>query len=217
MTASGTDIFAPNRAEIIQDALEMCGRDSSDPETVSSANRTLNALIKALNVNHTDVNVKVRTSFDTVAADGTYTVEALAIDGMIVSSTGDDSPVVPLTQAQYNSITNKAAVGRPSRFCHDKQSGTIYLFPIPDAVYTVTYGRVRQYQDMTDDEQTFDFPSSAMEMLTFGLAHRYSFKAGLDLGSQQMLEAQFEQARKRYLVANSAYTAGQRASTCMVV
>lgn len=217
MTTSGTDIFAPNRAEIIQDALEMCGRDASEPETVASANRTLNALIKALNVNHTDVNVKVRTSFNTVAADGAYPVDALAIDGMIVFSSGDDSPVIPLTQAQYDSITNKAAAGRPSRFYHDKQSGTVYLFPVPDAVYAVTYGRVRQYEDMTDDEQTFDFPSSAVEMLTFGLAHRYSFKAGLDLGSQQLLEAQFEQARKRYIVANSAYTAGQRASSCMVV
>lgn len=220
MTTSGTTAYAPNRAQVIQDALEMCGSDvygENDPAVFASAGRSLNTLIKALNANKTDVNVIVRTTFDTVAGTGSYATDALGVDGMTVNAAGGDSVVSPITKQQYDAKVDKTAQGRPSHFYHDKQAGLIYLHPVPDAVYEVVYGKVRQYQDIDEPEQTFDFPSSAIEMLTFGLAHRYGFKSGMDAGTRQDLERQFIIAEKKYLVANSAYTKGQRATSCMVV
>jgi len=220
MTTSGTTAYAPNRAQVIQDALEMCGADvygENDPAVIESAGRSLNTLIKALNAGKTDVNVIVRATFDTVAGTANYATDALGIDGMTVNAAGGDTPVMPMTKQQYDAKVDKTAQGRPDSFYHDKQSGLVYLHPVPDTVYEAAYGKVRQYQDIDEPEQTFDFPSSAMEMLTFGLAHRYSFKAGLDAGKQDRLQAQFIMAEKRYLVANSAYTKGQRSTSCMVV
>lgn len=215
-----TDDYAPNRAEVVKDALEMCGFDvAEDPEpsVLASAHRTLNSLIKALNVNGTDVNVIVRSTLETEAGQDSYDLTAKGIDGAHVAVDGNDYLMSPLTKWQYDAKLNKQSSGRPCEFYHDKQAGKLYLWPCPDSAYTIHYGKIRQYVAMTDDEQTFDFPSSAIEMLTFGLAHRYSFKAGLTVTDKAQLEDQFLKAERRYIVANSSYTKGQRAATCMVV
>lgn len=216
MTTSGTYTYAPNRAEVIADALEKCGREV-DVDTSVTASRNLNALIKALNTNKTDVNVIVRTDLATVAGQESYATDALGVDGAYLAMTGDNAPLRPISAQQYNAKVNKQTSGRPSEFYHDHQAGLLYLWPVPDSAYTVNYGKVRQYQDMTDDEQTFDFPASAIEMLTFGTAHRMSFNFGLDAGAQDRLEAQFLKAERRYIAANMAYTKGQTSTSCMVV
>jgi hypothetical protein len=220
MTTSGTYTFSPNRADVIEDALQMLGTDVSgtdDSAIITSAGRTLNALIKALNANKTDVNVLVQTVIATVAGDRDYATDAIGVDGAYVSVNGSDFIMRPLTKAQYDAKNNKLSLGRPKEFYHDRQAGMLYLYPAPDAIYSVTYGKIRMYQDVNDSEETFDFPSSAIEMLTFGLAHRYSFKFGTDAGTQDRLEAQFLKAERKYLVANSGYTKGQTSTSTMVV
>lgn len=219
-TAVSGDDYAPNRAEVVKDALEMCGYDvAEDPEpaVLASAHRTLNSLIKALNVNGTDVNVIVRSTFSTVAGQASYDLIARGVDGAHVAVDGNDYLLRPITKWQYDAKVNKQSSGRPCELYHDRQAGKLYLWPCPDSAYTVHYGKIRQYVAMTDDEQTFDFPSSAIEMLTFGLAHRYSFKAQLSATDKAQLEDQFLKAERRYIVANSGYIKGQRAATCMVV
>lgn len=217
----GSGDYAPNRAQILQDAMEICGYEfnSADPDAIESASRTLNSLIKALNTNGTDVNVIVRTVLPLVAGTAAYSIDARGIDGAYLGVNGNDSPVFPLTSAQYFAKTNKATQGRPTHFYHDKQSGLLYLHPVPDSAYNLTYGRIREYAANLDQESAFDFPASAMEMLTFGLAHRLSFKQGFSLpaGEQDRVGATFAMAEKRYIVANSAYTKGQITSSCMVV
>lgn len=216
MATSGTYTYDPNRAEVITDALEKCGREV-DVDTTATASRSLNALIKALNTNKTDVNVIVRTELTLTSGDEEYATDALSVDGMFLAVEGNDYPVLPISKAQYDAKVNKQTSGRPSEFYHDKQAGLLYFWPSPDSAYTATYGKVRQYQDMTDDEQTFDFPASAIEMLTFGLAHRMSFNFGLDSVSKAELKAEFTAAERRYIVANMAYTKRQTSTSCMVV
>jgi hypothetical protein len=214
------DGYAPNRSQVIQDALEMCGGDvygETDSAIIASASRSLNALIKALNTNKTDVNVIERTPFNTVAGDEDYETDAIGVDYLFVTVAGGDSPCVPITVDQYNAKSNKQASGRPSEFYHDKEAGMLYLYPSPDAAYTVTYGKIRRYTISDELDAVLDFPASAIEMLTFGLAHRVSIKRGLDAGKQDRLEAQFDKAEKRYTVANTAYTKGQRQASGMVV
>jgi hypothetical protein len=222
MTTSGTNTFNPNRSEVVRDALEMCGHDTYeaiDAAVAESAHRTLNMMLKSLNANKTDVNVLVRTTFDTIAGDEDYETDALGIDGMTIAVNCNDYAVTPMTEPQYNAKVNKQSSGRPEQFYHDKQSGMVYLYPSPDAVYTVTYGKIRQYEDMTDDEQTFDLPSSAIKMLTLGLAFYLSFKQGFSVSAekQDRIGREFQIAERHYLVANSKYTKGQTSTSCMVV
>lgn len=222
MPTSGTYTWGANRAQVRQDALEMVGGNVSGETNAAvnaSADSSLNALIKALNANKTDVHVIVATTLNTVANDGTYQLDAgvIGIDGAYVSVGGSDYSLQPITKDQFYAKANKSTVGRPSEFYHDIQAGTLYLYPVPDAVYSVTYGKISQYQDMTDDEQTFDFPASAMEMLTFGLAHRLSIKRGYDIASQESLRQNFRDAEKRYIVSSYAYTKGEKSTSTMVV
>jgi len=222
MTTSGTYAYAPNRAQVRQDALEMVGHDvqqSVEPAVAASADNSLNALIKALNVDKTDINVIVKSTLATVAGTPDYTLPTgtIGIDTVYVAANNSDYPVTAMTKAQYYAKNLKASAGRPTEFYHDRPAGKIYFYPAPDAAYTVTYGKISQYQDMTDDEQTFDFPSSAIEMLTFGLAHRLSIKRQFSVAERQALKVEFVEAERRYIVANSDYTKGQTSTSAMVV
>lgn len=216
MATSETYTYAPNRAQVIEKALAMNGREA-DADSSASASSSLNMLIKSLNVNKTDINVIVRTELALTSGDEDYTTDALGVDGMFLAVDGNDYLVTPISKIQYDAKVNKQTSGRPSEFYHDKQAGLLYVWPSPDSTYTATYGKVRQYQDMTDDEQTFDFPASAIKMLVFGLAYLMSFESGLDAGTQDRLEAQFKRAERDYIVANMAYTKRQTSTSCMVV
>lgn len=222
MATSGTYAYAPNRAQIRQDAFEMVGGDAygeGDAAIVASADSSLNALIKALNVNKIDVHVIVKSTIETVNGTASYALPtgAIGIDSAYVTVNENGYPLKPLTKEQYYGKGLKAATGRPSEFYHDRQANLVYFYPVPDSAYTVTYGKISQYQDVTDDEQTFDFPASAMEMLTFGLAHRLAIKRQRSASIIQTLKAEFELAKSRYTVANYDYTKGQTSTSAMVV
>jgi len=223
MATSGTYSWAPNRAQVKQDALEMVGGDvygETDAAVNASADSSLNGLIKALNVNKTDIQVIVKSTIETVNGTASYALPtgAIGVDSVYITVNENGYPLTPLTKDQYYGKGLKAATGRPSEFYHDRQANLVYLYPVPDSAYTVTYGKISQFQDMTEDEQNFDFPAAAIEMLTFGLAHRLSMKrSGMAISEKDSLEKQFEKAKRRYEVGNYDYTKGQTSTSSMVV
>lgn len=222
MATSGTYTFAPNRAALKKDVAEIVFTDRNaalDSTLSESIESSLNALIKSLNVNKTDINVIIRTNLITVAGQAAYdlSTEVIGIDGALVSVGANDYLIRPLTKAQYDSRINKASTGRPEYFYHDKQAKKLYLVNTPDAIYTVTYGLIRMYQDMTDDDQTFDFPVSAIRMLTYGTAYDMAVKAKREDSLIMILDNEFKRLEREYLVANSGYTKGQVSSSVMVV
>lgn len=222
MATSGTYTWEPNRAQVRQNALEMVGGNvtgETNEAIIESANSSLNALIKALNVNKVDINVIVKSTIETASGTASYALPtgAIGIDSAYVTSGENGYPLRPLTRDQYYGKGLKDSTGRPSEFYHDRQSNQVYLYPVPDSIYIVTYGKISSYQDMTDDEQTFNFPSSAIEMLTFGLAHRLSIKKPLDIGTIDYLHRMFKQSLREYEVNNGNYTKGQTSTSAMVV
>jgi hypothetical protein len=222
MATSGTYTYAPNHAQVIQDALELVGGDvygETDPNIVASASNSLNMFIKSLNANKTDVNVIVQDTLETVVGTADYTLDAetLGIDAAYITVNGNDFPLQPISKAQYYAKGMRASTGRPAEFYYSKQENKLYLYFAPDAIYTVTFGKIRQYQDMLDDEETFDFPPSAVLMLTLGLAHLLSIKRGCSLSEKEKLKAEYKEARREYMVANSGYTKGQISTSAMVV
>lgn len=222
MATSGTYAFAPNRAKVRQDALEMVGGDiqgENDPYVVASANHSLNALIKALNANKTDVNAITRTEVDTVIGTASIDLPAgtIGIDTAAITVSGNTYGLTAISSEQYHSKRLQTSTGRPIEFYHDLKADKVYLSPVPDAVYTLNYGRISQYQDIDDDSQTFDLPSSAIEMLTFGLAHRLAIKRGIPLAVQHDLYQHFKDAERKYVVASYGYTKRQTASSAMIV
>lgn len=71
----------------------------------------------------------------------------------------------------YNRITNKLQQGEPTRFYIEKLTAPMmYVWPVPDQAYTLTYWTVGYVEDAVEGRQTQDVPVRYLPALVAGLA-----------------------------------------------
>lgn len=120
-------------------------------------------------------------------------------DGAIVRSTqGNDTPIVMLSQADYNRRAVKTTTGQPTEYMAEKSIGevwTIYLYPVPTVDWpTLVYPRVRKLRDSDSGSVSLDIPLKFTEAVSLKLASRFCRHYNRDSKAKSLMD-EYEEAR----------------------
>jgi hypothetical protein len=181
MASSGTYAYAPDNADLIEEAFERC---QVDPATLVA--RHFRSAITSINLLFADwANEGVRLfqvdeqTQTLTESDADYNVASgtLYLLHGVVRSSGIDTPVRAISREQYHMIPDKTLEGLPTQVYHDRATGAYYLFHVPENSTDVfRYYRVRRIQDAGTGQQTPDLPYHWFEAFAAGMAAKLAEK-----------------------------------------
>lgn len=190
MASSGTYIFDPDLAEIVDEAFERCRMDPAliTARHIRSARRSMRFLLAHwATQDYHDFRIQ-RLTFTTVDGTASYTgptdIPTQLIDMINVAhrdADGIDTPMIFMSRQEYMDIPDKTVEGRPDRMFVDKQvSGiTVTLWPVPDnSTDSIVIDAVRKFQDSDTASDTQDIPYQLQDAFVYGLACRLCEKYG---------------------------------------
>lgn len=183
MATSGSYAFDPTTASTLDEALERAGMD---PATVQ--HRHLMSALQSMNYALRDLEAEDLGSFArqdtetavTVASTATITPASGTIDvlTMTITVNSADIPLSRMPRNDYAYMANKTQEGQPSQFWvnYESLSPVITLWPVPDAVYSLKYDRLRSSQSVTALSETLDVQRMWMDAFCYGTAARLAEK-----------------------------------------
>lgn len=206
MATSGTTLFDPDLSEVIEDAYERIGRESSSGYDVITARRSLNLL--GLEWANRGINLWTieEGTIPLLAATRVYNLPTDTIDlfeVIIRTTTGgqnSDLAIGRLSLSEYSSIPSKGSPGRPVQFYVNRQAAapTVTVWPVPpDTSYTLVYWRMRRIQDVgTEGDTTMDTPVRFIPAMIAGLAYYLAMKRAPDrlMETKAIYDEQFTMA-----------------------
>lgn len=182
MASSGTySAWSPTLANLVEIA---SGRAGIDPASLN--HRHIASAMAALNFGLRELESEDLSSFWRVDNESTVTVEDVAtvslaagtIDIMNVTISDDlgvtDIPISRIAREQYFDMTTKATAGEPAMYWvnYESLAPVLTLYPVPDAVYTLKYDRLRHSQDATALSETPDIGRFWQDALAYNIAFR---------------------------------------------
>lgn len=207
MATSGSTNFSINRDDIIKRALRLIGvlpqGESPSTDQVTEASLALNGLVKAWQADGMPLWA-IRTSSFTLTATSSYTVgigQTVSISKPLKvlqawnrnTTSNVDVPMRILTKDEYNRLGNKTSTGNPIQLYYDPgiDTGTIYLFPVPDttsiANQTIYFTHQRTFEDFDSSTDTPDFPQEWYDAVVYGLACRLAPEYGVAPTDRKLL------------------------------
>lgn len=190
MATSGTFLFNPDLAEIVDEAFERCRVDPAliTARHIISARRSMRFMLSdwAAEDYH---NFRIKQeSFTVVQGQAVYTggVDFDIADNNIIdildavlTRSGVDTPVIPWTRQDYLNIPEKTTEGRPDRVFIDKQRDQIVMtfWPVPEnSTDVITFNAVRKYEDSDTAADNADISYYMYDAFASGLAARLAEK-----------------------------------------
>lgn len=187
MATSGTYTFAPDAAELLDEAFERVGVDPSQltARHLRSARRSLNLLFVEWANKGTHLWTVEQKTTDLIDGTATYNAETsiVCVLEMIVRRSGLDTPVEPMARDEYLAIPMKTEEGMPTRYWFDRDAATpaITLWPVPEnSTDDLIYFYMRRIQDVGAASNTLDVPYRWYEALVSGLAAKLAEKYAPD-------------------------------------
>jgi hypothetical protein len=218
MAVSGTYNFNLDIDEVIQEATEMIGGESTLGQEAASARRSINLMLKDWQ-NRGILLWTTSVSSQTVTASVTsYSLSASTIDTLevVLSRDNTDTRLERITSEEYLLIPNKTQTGRPSQYSirRERDNPVLSLWPLPDnSTDVLKMEIVSETQDTNKSAiQNADVPKRFLPCLTMGLAYYMSLKRPLvQEGRISLLKANYEE-----LLARAMEEDRQRASMHLV-
>lgn len=190
MASTGTFLFHPELAELVDEAFEQAGIDPAklDVRHLRSACRSAELMMGSWFVRGWN---QWRIEYDTATVLEDATSFQLPVGGWdifhaMVVVPGTDSAVQlgAISRSDFSGLNNKALKGRPDRFFVDRNSflgpdprSTVNLYMIPDRTYEIQYWYIRRPEDVgTLRSNTLDLPYHWAEPFAVGLAARLAKK-----------------------------------------
>lgn len=118
--------------------------------------------------------------------------DAAAIEqAFIREADGTDTGLSLISTREWGDLPNKSDDGLPRLMLMERTlAPSVMLYPLPDlTTYVLHYRRIRYLSDFASATATGDFPSSWIDAIVFGLAHRLSFEYGVPLQEREQLRA----------------------------
>lgn len=226
MATSGVTTLTFDVDDIITEALENLAvldiGDSAEANDVTSATRTLNMMLKSMQADP-NIQLRFRSTSTISAADGTssYNVDSdvvRVLDAWITIS-GTVYPLTEWNQERYDNQTNPTTENLPYAYYVDyaPDISKMYLFPTPDASYTVTYRFEREVEDVTATTETLDLPVEAVDMVVMALTARLAPKFQVPMEERAYWDMKARQAKLAYLGGDLQNKAGKPAEPSMIV
>ena len=190
MTTSGTYLFNPDLAELVDEAME---RARIDPAHITarhilSARRSMRFMLANWATKDYHNFRIVSESFTAVQSQSVYTagvdfditdINLIDILDMTLTRQGIDTPVTFYSRQDYLSLPQKTSEGRPDRCFIDKQRDNLVFtfWPVPDnATDVITFNGVRKYEDSDTAADTADIPYHMYDAFAYGMAFRLAEK-----------------------------------------
>lgn len=121
----------------------------------------------------------------TIGTSGAWnTVRPQRIESAFIrDSTGYDTLLAPISELQYNALIDKDIAGKPNRFFYDPQNplGKVYLYPSPDAAYTLYLDSWKPITTLALLTTVVDFPPEWERALKYNLAVEFASEFGRTL------------------------------------
>lgn len=187
MAFSGSTDFDMNAAQIIKDALILCG-GLEDDETPSAnqeehALRALNRMVKAWSKRGLKAWCNNELTLTLVAGTPTYTVGptgALTTDRPLQISNarkvvdGAETEIRIVDRSTYMNQPNKTDTGQPVFVYYDPQlvAGVLYVWPAPDDTHQIKFTAQQLIEDFDASTNNPYFPTDWLEAIVYNLALR---------------------------------------------
>ena len=182
MATSGTYDFNLDIDEVIQEAMEMIGGESTLGHEPASARRSINLMLKDWQ-NRGVLLWSTSVSNVTVAAStASYDLSSSTIDALEVVINRDDTDLQleRISPEEYLLIPNKTQKGRPSQYSIRKKRDkpVLSLWPLPDnSTDILKLEIISELEDVNKSAiQNADIHKSFLPCLTSGLAYNMSMK-----------------------------------------
>lgn len=190
MPSTGTYLFHPELAELVDEAFEQAGINPAelDVRHLKSACRSAELMMGSWFVrgwnqwrieSATATVLEDETSFE-LPAGGWDIFHAM----IMVPGTNSAVQLGAISRTDYSGINNKSLKGRPDRFFVDRTgflgpdpASTVNLYMIPDQTYEIQYWYIRRTEDIGSLRlNTLDMPWHWNEPFAVGLAARLAKK-----------------------------------------
>lgn len=205
--------FQSSRNDILSRAFRICG-DLPQGEVLQGdqlvqGNQILNDMVKSWQADHIFLWSIYLTSLTTVAGTEAYSLSTdppvIAIDTAYVTQNNVDIPLEVISIRQYQELGDKTTVtGLPRKIAveWDRATATYlaYIWPSPDAVYTVPYQGIVRLKDFDTATSTGDFQPHWTNALVYGVAADLCDDLGLPMREREYLQgkaATYKTAAKR--------------------
>lgn len=204
MAVSGSFDFTLTRDQIITDALLEIGaasiHASPSANQIAHAARRLNAMLKAWQAEEIFLYTQATGSAVTVASQNyiAYPSNVRQVMHMWITIDGNDTALTKISGAEYDGLISKSGGGVPTQYFIDEKAAKIFLYPVPDAVYTLGYRQVNILDDMDAASNNLNLPVPAIDMVIKGLAAELAVPYGLNEGKIALAQQRYLDAKKRY-------------------
>lgn len=198
MSTTGTNTFTLTRDDVINASLRTLGvigvGESPVSEDLTNCSQALNILIKSWVKDGIPLWVTQDISVPCVTGQDTYSLGPTGdivmsrpmriVDAFIRDSNNLDTTLIQISRQEYDVLGNKFSQGIPNQFYYDNQipNGNLILYNVPvDSTRTIHIQIQRQFYDMTNGTDNFDFPSEWFQALKWGLIAEVAAEYGANV------------------------------------
>ena len=213
MAVSGTYNFNLDIDEVIQEAMEMIGGESTLGHEPASARRSINLMLRDWQNRGILLWTTSVSSITVIASTGDYSLAGSTLDALEVVLNRDDTDIQlnRLSSEEYLLIPNKTQTGRPMQYSirRGRDNPVMSVWPLPENSTDVL--KVEIFSELQDVNrsatQNADIPKRFLPCLTMGLSYYMSMKrANVDPTRIQMLKANYEETLSRALLEDRERT-----------
>lgn len=195
MATSGTQSFALNVADVIEEAYELIGLEARTGYDARKARRSLNVMFQDWTNRGINLWKVVQVSQTMTSGQAQYAMNAYDIDVLetVVRRSGTDYSMERITREDYLNIPQKAQTGRPTQIYVERTATpSFYVWPTPEnsTDVVVTY-RIQRIEDAAALAGDLDVPSRFIPAMVSGLAYYMALKNAPDRA--QMMKAIYEE------------------------
>tara|TARA_Y100000361_G_scaffold126242_1_gene120106 strand:- start:619 stop:1296 length:678 start_codon:yes stop_codon:yes gene_type:complete len=206
MAVSGTYNFNLDIDEVIQEASEMIGGESTLANEAASARRSINLMLKDWQNRGVLLWSTSTSSFTLTTSVTSYDLDSSTINALevVISRSDTDVKLTRITPEEYMLIPAKTQTGKPNQYTirRGRDNPTLSVWPIPEnSTDTLKLEIVKELQDVNKSAtQNADAPKRFLPALTCGLAYYMSMKRPLVPDTKiAMLKTNYEEVLARAL------------------
>ena len=206
MAVSGTYAWNLDIDEVIQEAMEMIGGETTVGHDPKSARRSINLMLKDWQNRGVLLWSTGTTTVTVVASTSAYTLASDTSDVLQVIYNDSNSDIVldSITYEEYLQLPQKGQTGRATQYAtkRNRDAVTVYTWPIAaNSTDTLKIETISELQDVDKSaQQNADIHKRFLPALTTGLSYYMSMKrAGVDVARIAMLKSLYEETLQRSL------------------
>ena len=200
MAVSGTYDFNLDIDQVIQEASEMIGGESTLGHEPESARRSINLMLKDWQNRGVLLWSTSTTSVTVVASTTSYSLESSTINALevVISRDNTDVKLTRITPEEYLIVPAKTQTGKPNQYSirRKRDNPVMSVWPIPDnSTDILKIEIVKEVEDTNKSaDQNADVPKRFLPALTCGLAYYMSMKRPLVADTKiAMLKTNYEE------------------------